>query len=65
MRTIPETVADDAHDVSFSRDGNTLYSAGLDSTRILDVTDIFNRAGDGQGDDPERRHRRAGRATAR
>jgi LVIVD repeat len=43
-RTIPETVADDAHDVSFSRDGRTLYSAGLDSTRILDVTDIFNRA---------------------
>jgi hypothetical protein len=43
VRTIPETVADDAHDVSFSRDGNTLYSAGLDSTRILDVTDIYNR----------------------
>jgi hypothetical protein len=44
VRTIPETVADDAHDVSFSRDGNTLYSAGLDSTRILDVRDIYNRA---------------------
>jgi hypothetical protein len=44
VRTIPEPIADDAHDVSFSRDGNTLYSAGLDSTRILDVTDIFNRA---------------------
>ena len=44
VRTIPETVADDAHDVSFSRNGNTLYSAGLDSTRILDVTDIYNRA---------------------
>ena len=44
VRTIPETVADDAHDVSFSRDGNTLYSAGLDSTRILDITDIANRA---------------------
>jgi hypothetical protein len=43
VRTIPEIVADDAHDVSFSRDGNTLYSAGLDSTRILDVTDIDNR----------------------
>ena len=43
VRTIPEPVADDAHDVSFSRDGNTLYSAGLDSTRILDVTDIYNR----------------------
>ena len=43
VRTIPEPVADDAHDVSFSRDGNTLYSAGLDSTRILDVTDIYNK----------------------
>ena len=43
VRTIPETVSDDAHDVSFSRDGNTLYSAGLDSTRLLDVTDIYNR----------------------
>ena len=43
VRTIPETVADDAHDVSFSRDGNTLYSAGLDSTRILDVRDIYTR----------------------
>ena len=43
VRTIPEPVADDAHDVSFSRDGNTLYSAGLDSTRILDVTDIYTR----------------------
>src|SRR5687768_14477518 len=43
VRTIPEPVVDDAHDVSFSRDGNTLYSAGLDSTRIVDVTDIFNR----------------------
>src|SRR5688572_12190356 len=44
VRVIPEAVADDAHDVSFSRDGNTLYSAGLDSTRILDVTDIANRS---------------------
>ena len=43
VRTIPEPVADDAHDVSFSRDGNTLYSAGLDSTRVLDVTDIYDR----------------------
>ncbi|HEX6130699.1 MAG TPA: hypothetical protein VF044_03160, partial [Actinomycetota bacterium] len=43
IRTIPETVADDAHDVSFSRDGTRLYSAGLDSTRILDVSDIRNR----------------------
>jgi hypothetical protein len=44
VRVIPEAVSDDAHDVSFSRDGNTLYSAGLDSTRILDVTDIANQA---------------------
>ena len=43
IRMIPEPVADDAHDVSFSRDGRTLYSAGLDSTRILDVTDIESR----------------------
>ena len=43
VRTIPEAVADDAHDVSFSRDGTRLYSAGLDSTRILDVSDIRNR----------------------
>ena len=57
-------VADDAHDVSFSRDGNTLYSAGLDSTRILDVTDIEDRPRDGDGDDPERGDRRAGRGRA-
>lgn len=44
VRAIPEPVVDDAHDVSFSKDGNTLYSAGLDSTRIVDVTDIFTRA---------------------
>ena len=43
VRTIPEPVADDAHDVSFSRDGRTMYSAGLDSTRVLDVTGIFTR----------------------
>ena len=43
VRTIPEPVADDAHDVSFSRDGRTMYSAGLDSTRVLDVTSIFTR----------------------
>jgi hypothetical protein len=43
VRVIPEPVSDDAHDVSFSRDGNTLYSAGLASTRILDVTDLANR----------------------
>ena len=43
-RHIPAAIADDAHDVSFSRDGNTLYSAGVDSTRIVDVTDVFDRA---------------------
>jgi len=37
-----DAIADDAHDVSFSRDGNTLYSAGLDSTRIVDVTDAVD-----------------------
>jgi hypothetical protein len=39
---VPPSVVDDAHDVSFSRDGRTLYSAGLDSTRIVDVTDAVN-----------------------
>ena len=42
-RYIPTSVADQAHDVSFSADGTRLYSAGIDSTRIVDVTDIFNR----------------------
>jgi hypothetical protein len=44
VRHIPPAIVDDAHDVSFSADGNTLYSAGIDSTRIVDVTDVFNRA---------------------
>jgi hypothetical protein len=44
VRWVPPAVVDDAHDVSFSRDGNTLYSAGISSTRIVDVTDVFNRA---------------------
>jgi hypothetical protein len=44
VRWVPPEVVDDAHDVSFSRDGNTLYSAGISSTRIVDVRDIFNRA---------------------
>jgi hypothetical protein len=39
---VPPEIVDDAHDVSFSRDGRTLYSAGLDSTRIVDVTDAVN-----------------------
>jgi hypothetical protein len=33
-----DAIVDDAHDVSFSKDGRRLYSAGLDSTRIVDVT---------------------------
>jgi hypothetical protein len=43
VRYIPPAVADEAHDVSFSADGTRLYSAGINSTRIVDVTDIFNR----------------------
>jgi hypothetical protein len=42
-RRIRTDVADEAHDVSFSADGTRLYSAGINSTRIVDVTDIFNR----------------------
>jgi len=41
VRQIPADVADGAHDVSFSRDGATLYSAGIDSTRIVDVADVL------------------------
>jgi hypothetical protein len=41
VRHLPDAIVDDAHDVSFSRDGNTLYSAGLDSTRIVDVTNVL------------------------
>jgi hypothetical protein len=44
VRRILNDVADDAHDVSFSADGTRLYSAGVSSTRIVDVTDVFNRA---------------------
>ncbi|MDQ3778507.1 MAG: hypothetical protein M3310_06560 [Actinomycetota bacterium] len=44
VRRIQNDVADEAHDVSFSADGTRLYSAGINSTRIVDVTDIFNRA---------------------
>jgi hypothetical protein len=39
---LPDAIVDDAHDVSFSRDGNTLYSAGLDSTRVVDVTGVLD-----------------------
>ena len=35
---VGDAIVDDAHDVSFSKDGRRLYSAGLDSTRIVDVT---------------------------
>jgi len=38
---LPDAIVDDAHDVSFSRDGRTLYSAGLDSTRVVDVTNVL------------------------
>jgi hypothetical protein len=44
VRYVPRAVVDQAHDVSFSRDGSTLYSAGISSTRIVDVGDVFNRA---------------------
>jgi hypothetical protein len=44
VRRIQTPVADEAHDVSFSADGTRLYSAGINSTRIVDVTDVFNRA---------------------
>jgi hypothetical protein len=39
---LPDAIVDDAHDVSFSRDGNTLYSAGLDSTRVVGVTGVLD-----------------------
>ena len=41
-RFLPDAIVDDAHDVSFSRDGSTLYSAGLDSTRVVDVTGVLD-----------------------
>jgi len=44
VRKIGPDVVAAAHDVFFSRDGNTLYSAGVSATNIADVTDIFNRA---------------------
>jgi hypothetical protein len=44
VHVVPRAVVDQAHDVFFSRDGNTLYSAGISSTRIVDVSDVFNRA---------------------
>lgn len=40
-RYVDPSLVADAHDVSFSRDGRTLYSAGLDSTRIVDVTNVL------------------------
>ncbi|HVM31476.1 MAG TPA: S8 family serine peptidase [Candidatus Limnocylindrales bacterium] len=44
VRKIPAAIAASAHDVFFSRDGNTMYVAGIGSTRIVDVSDVFNRA---------------------
>jgi len=43
VRKIPSAIAASAHDIYFSRDGNTMYAAGLGSTRIIDVRDVFNR----------------------
>src|SRR5687767_12006321 len=34
---VGDAIVDDAHDVSFSKDGRRLYSAGLESTRVVDV----------------------------
>lgn len=44
VRTIPTAVSDEPHDIFFTADGNTLFDAGIRSTRIIDVSDIFNRA---------------------
>jgi LVIVD repeat len=44
VQHLPVSIVDDAHDVSFSRDGNTLYSAGLGSTRVVDVTGAVDGA---------------------
>jgi hypothetical protein len=41
VRYLPPALVDEAHDISFSRDGNTLYSAGINSTRIVDVTGVI------------------------
>ena len=57
-----DAIADDAHDISFSRDGNTLYTrrARLDPDRRRE-RHLRRRARDRDGDDPQRRDRRAGR----
>jgi hypothetical protein len=39
---LPDAIVDDAHDISFSRDGRTLYSAGLDSSRVVDITGVLD-----------------------
>ena len=41
-RFLPDAIVDDAHDISFSADGDTLYSAGLDSTRVVDVSGVLD-----------------------
>jgi hypothetical protein len=41
VRHIPPAIVDAAHDVSFSADGTRLYSAGIDSTRIVDVSNVL------------------------
>ncbi|MCI0346754.1 MAG: hypothetical protein L0221_15130, partial [Chloroflexi bacterium] len=43
-RIVGSSIVASAHDVSFSRDGNTLYSAGLGSTRIVDVSTVLSAA---------------------
>lgn len=44
VRKIGPDVVGAAHDVFFSRDGRTLYSAGVSTTKIADVSDVFARA---------------------
>jgi hypothetical protein len=44
IRSVPSSVTASSHDAFFSRDGNTEFIAGLNATRIVDVSDIFNRA---------------------
>jgi hypothetical protein len=39
---LPDAIVDDAHDISFSRDGLTLYSAGLDSSRVVDIAGVLD-----------------------
>ena len=59
---VGDAIVDDAHDVSFSKDGRRLYSAGLDSTRVVDVAGaVDGRIPKLLADDPERADGRPGR----